>query len=1353
MSLKIDRWQLELDIKPNKSQQELQALNVQLTEANKKLTQLGNERDKINASIKKENAQDAGSRDYNKIEVLKTKLEEVNKEYDQQVTVVRKAKVAMDSQLETIGITGLTLSQLTQRQKELNNIVRHLTPDSADYNKYKAQLDEVNARMKSLKGTAVETKGSLQGLSEGFNKYAAIAATAAAALAGMGISGSKSVQDFADMKEAESQVVKYTNLTKAEVEDLNEEFKKMDTRTSREELNKLAGDAGKLGIDGKKNILDFVDAGNQIKIALGEDLGQDAITNIGKIASMFGDDKKLGLKQAMLSSGSAINQLGQDSNATEAYILDFTYRLSGAGKQAKITQTDIMGLASVLDQNGQEVETSSTAISQLLIKMYQDPAKFAKLAGIDVKEFVNLLKTNGNDALIKFSTAMKDKGGFAELAPMFEKMNLDGTRSVGVLSTVADNVVAVKKAQIDAAEAYSKATSVTKEYDKQNSTSQAQLDKKKKALHDISVELGEKLFPATLDLMSAETKLAKAAAFTISTLYNYRYTVATLSSLIVVYTIYLYSHVIAQKLVAFWNNVIAASFKKLWATMIANPYIAITAGIIILISFIVDLIRNNNELSESQRKAAIESNARRKAMEDEAEAMKEANEKYADQKTRVEILTKTIHDNNASLDSRKKAIEDLKKIIPDYHASISKEGTIYNENTKAIDTYLANIKKMALAEAMYDKLKAAMGEQANAEMAADTWNKAVNRREDLMTQKGHESNTQRTYSSGAFGAGGGVYSQDESNKVRANDELMLAHDKERQKIWNEALAEKRKVVENINNYIKEKNLQDAMVKTATKENTNTGDYVDPKEADRKEKERKKAEVAARKTATANQKDESKDEKLENANYDKQLAELKSSLSKKEITQNEYHDSVYQAEVKHLGNILDIQKNHHASEAKVTETGNKILDAITEETNYQYEKRKKDMNDDLIGLDDAYNSDKISLAQSRLSGEISTEEEYQNKMKESEIDYLEKKLEIEKKYDQDSTDTEKEILDIKRQQQKEGLDKQKADAEQAYESEKNLDQKSLMNQSMYDAKLIDYEKYQKNKTDIAKTEAEQRTQIEDAALQTVSNLASSASQLYQSMQSRETTKVENKYSKLIKAAQKAGKDTTKLEEQEDAEKLAIKKKYANKEFQMTVLSVMAKTAEAIMKIAAEWAWNPVMEGILIGATVAEGAVQLAVAKNTRDEASGLYEGGYSDGYTDNGNPRDVAGVIPVHKNEFVANHKAVGNPAVRQFLDVFDAGQKDGTISLMNTTDILDKVRITGGKYDGGYAGNGNSLSNAAQGGYTGQASEGVSNEELLMYLRLISEYTKATAEKETVTIRDIKKKIQHIDTLEKNASR
>lgn len=195
------------------------------------------------------------------------------------------------------------------------------------------------------------------------------------------------VNDYAEMSEHMADVTKYTGLAKEEVDELNESFKQMDTRTSREALNDLAADAGRLGIQSKQEVLDFVQAADQINVALGEDLGEDAVKNIGKLAQMFGDADSMGLKKAMLATGSVINDLAQSSSANEGYLMDFTMRLAAVGKQAGMTQAQIMGLGSVLDQNGIQAEVAATALSRILQKLYQDPAAMAKAAGLDVKNF------------------------------------------------------------------------------------------------------------------------------------------------------------------------------------------------------------------------------------------------------------------------------------------------------------------------------------------------------------------------------------------------------------------------------------------------------------------------------------------------------------------------------------------------------------------------------------------------------------------------------------------------------------------------------------------------------------------------------------------------------------------------------------------------------------------------------------------------------------------------------------------------------------------------------------------------------------------------------------------------------
>lgn len=111
------------------------------------------------------------------------------------------------------------------------------------------------------------------------------------------------VDEFAEMQEHMSGVVKYTGLSAEAVDDLNESFKRLDTRTPRAALNDLAADAGRLGIQSKEDVLDFVDAANQITVALGEDLGEDAVKNIGKITQLFATDPSVGLKEGMTDLG------------------------------------------------------------------------------------------------------------------------------------------------------------------------------------------------------------------------------------------------------------------------------------------------------------------------------------------------------------------------------------------------------------------------------------------------------------------------------------------------------------------------------------------------------------------------------------------------------------------------------------------------------------------------------------------------------------------------------------------------------------------------------------------------------------------------------------------------------------------------------------------------------------------------------------------------------------------------------------------------------------------------------------------------------------------------------------------
>ena len=192
------------------------------------------------------------------------------------------------------------------------------------------------------------------------------------------------------------------------MEELNTAFKQMDTRTSREQLNNLAYIAGKLGFSTQDLVKQFVEAADVINIAMGDVLDDDATLAIGKMVSVFQKSsdilKEKNLKEQMLSLGAAVNELGKTSTANEKYMVNFAGRLGGIAVQAKLSADQILGYASALDQDMQKVEMSATAFQKLIQKIISKPAEFAKIAGMELKEFTKLIEQDMNGAIKKLLT-------------------------------------------------------------------------------------------------------------------------------------------------------------------------------------------------------------------------------------------------------------------------------------------------------------------------------------------------------------------------------------------------------------------------------------------------------------------------------------------------------------------------------------------------------------------------------------------------------------------------------------------------------------------------------------------------------------------------------------------------------------------------------------------------------------------------------------------------------------------------------------------------------------------------------------------------------------------------------------
>ncbi len=656
-----------------------------------------------------------------------------------------------------------TPKQLRDTIKEINKTLNSGSVErgSEEWDAYmhairaaKAELKKLNDEQKAFE----EKDGALERfrkMGERWVGAVTVANTALDTLSGA-VSGAMSkmrayVDEFAEMQEHMSGVVKYTGLSAEAVDDLNESFKGLDTRTPRAALNDLAADAGRLGIQSKEEVLDFVDAANQITVALGEDLGEDAVKNIGKITQLFATDPSVGLKEGMLATASTINDLAQSSSASEPYLLEFTARLSGMANSAKISQTDILGFASVLDQSMVGVEKGATALQNVIGALFRNPAEMAKIAGLNVKEFSETLKTDANAAVVQFLEALKSHGGMENVAPMLEQMHLSGAGVTQTLTALANNLDLVRAAQTQAAEAYSKGTSVTDEYNKANNTLQAQLEKSEQKFADMRVELGQKLSPIYMALLNGMVSMGRAMMTAGGFVARYWAQLAILSAMMAVMiarkqllVAWEQRHLVVQALNtvatkaaaitrAAWSAATAVAttvqglftgavslstlaMRGLNAVMAMSPVGWLMAGLSALLGVVTLLQSRTGDLTDAQRKANQEQERKARLQREIASATEEANRKMAEEMSKIDQLRRRVDNQTLSYQERNQALLELKRLVPDYHASLNKSGQLINNNTEAIDRYIEKLKDQAYAEALHDKLVDAYRRQQDAEL-------------------------------------------------------------------------------------------------------------------------------------------------------------------------------------------------------------------------------------------------------------------------------------------------------------------------------------------------------------------------------------------------------------------------------------------------------------------------------------------------------------------------------------------------------------------------------------------------------------------------------------------------------------
>lgn len=1181
---------------------------------------------------------------------------------------------------------------LRSLEKDLKNIERGSKAWDEQTKKIRtvrSELDKVNKEMREHDSIIGRLNGTI-------NKWGMSIASAVAAFTGLTMAGRQAVNAYAEMDQEMANVRKFTGMTAEQVAALNEEFKKMDTRTSREDLNKLAQEAGRLGMQSQEDVMGFVRAADKINVAL-DDLGEGATLTLSKLTTIFGDRERLGVEQSLLSVGSVINELSQNCTASAPYLAEFASRLGGVGAQAGMTTQQIMGIGAVLDTYNQKVEASATALSQVIVRLYQDPAKYAKVAGLDVKAFADLLKQDANAALIQFLEALNKAGGMDVLSPMFKDMGENGARAVAALSTLASHIDEVKSQQLVANQAFQEAVSIDKEFNVQNTTVQAGLEKAKKSFNEMAVALGEKLVPVMRYAITGSSAMMRALSAIIDFVVKYKAALITLTASIVAYTVAVKASVIWTKAVAAAHviaNVAMAAGRALYlalaaavnlctgnvtrataawklfnATLHTSPIGLLVAGITAAATALVVFTRRTSDAAKAQ-----------KALND---IKKEAAKRLVEEKQKIDTLLAAAGNLNLTYAEQQRAVNELNKIIPGFNGNIDRSTRAFTYSEEALRKYNNELLRLYEIQGAKDKL-AELGKQKAELLIKKQETEDAIRREQANVPATRPQTSQGNVAPGGVNAAVGHSSM---------------------------LANLRWDLSSIEDDLKS---VDAMMKSITKAYGN---------------DLQRQAVAAPGVAESSISGSgysgggSGSGGGSSAKPDKFAAEK--SWREREIALNKIAWLTGEKDFEAYTNrMLEIESQYHAKRLQHADLeGN---EQVTIQAEYLEARKKQQEQFDKWTIEEenqAYADLKRQAQDDYLQKRISTET-YNMELENIEMAHMRAMAYITR----EGTDERKKAEDayraalvadqLKRQKEHEAtVKKHQEELKKVYDSyymtdKEQRDQRyaatKLLIDEVYKQELAKVGENEDKKSEIQKRHAqalkklyeeiygdtqEQARSLEDwlgkvldklfgegtwskygevikSMFASITSVFSSLNQMADAENEMRMARLQKYYEREISMAEGNAYKVKQLERKKQKDEAKMKAEGAKRQFAQQVISAVAETALAAIRAYSSappptMIWGPIAAAM----AVAAGGIQIAAIK--KQQAASLATGYSKGGFTPAGAVDEPVGVV--HAGEWVASQKLLRNPQARAAIDALDAAQRNNTIGRLGAADVSRTV--------------------------------------------------------------------------------
>jgi len=469
----------------------------------------------------------------------KNKLALVNAEIKMLNERIQSNYQAMMKMRQEIGLTGMTINQLNSHLKVLKASLANAT-DPGIMRRLRREIEQTNVRLTTMTTGASRLSQAWTKLARDANKYSAAIGWISIISFTVGNSIGNMVTRLGFLDRKLTGVMKTTGMTREEVLKLKREFDTMETPTKADDLVDMTRIAGKLGIEGYDNIKKFVRAVDILHTSLSEDLNlsaEETSEKVGKLVNSFrltSGEKALPLDEALLRTGSLLNQLDKSSVASAGTILEYMTRLSSLGTTANYPMESLAGLAATLETVNIPAERGSTALRNIISNLGKYSDKFSRLLGVTSDEYKKMVETDINGTFLKLiELASAGDKSILDVVKSMGDFEISGVRVAEVFGALGQNLDVVREQQEIARRAFESSASVMHEYLITLEDYQASIDLQKKRVKALSDEYNLTFKSAVYNAYKGFVDLLYLMRDSVVWIYEHR---AGIGSLILAYT-------------------------------------------------------------------------------------------------------------------------------------------------------------------------------------------------------------------------------------------------------------------------------------------------------------------------------------------------------------------------------------------------------------------------------------------------------------------------------------------------------------------------------------------------------------------------------------------------------------------------------------------------------------------------------------------------------------------------------------------------------------------------------------------------------------------------------------------------